>query len=334
MVPALTLERRETPGVDELVRRVVPRRQITGISAILLPFNIREQLDEEGLAEQLKRCTGAGLTPAVNMDTGYVHLLTDAERGRVLEVAREVLQGRRFVAGAFIEGKPGEPLELLRGEIEKIRDAGATPIIFPCSALKRMDSCGIVEFYGEIARMTPEFYAFELGEMFAPFGMIYDLDTFSRLMEIPQITGLKHSSLQRVLEWQRLELRDRLRPEFKIFTGNDLAIDMVMYGSDYLLGLSAFYPEAFALRDRLWLVGDARFYALNDLLQYLGMFAFRSPVPGYRHNAAQFLALRGVIRAGRAHPYAPRRPESDVAVLQDICDRLEAFCKECPIGSL
>ena len=35
------------------------------------------------------------------------------------------------------------------------------------------------------------------------------------------------------------------------------------------------------------------FYALNDLLQYLGTFAFRPPVPAYRHSAAQFLKLRG-----------------------------------------
>ncbi len=41
-----------------------------------------------------------------------------------------------------------------------------------------------------------------------------------------------------MIEWSRLALRDRIRPEFKIFNGNDLAIDMVMYGSDYLLGLS------------------------------------------------------------------------------------------------
>ena len=29
-----------------------------------------------------------------------------------------------------------------------------------------------------------------------------------------------------------------VRPEFHVFTGNDLAIDIVRYGSDWLLGLS------------------------------------------------------------------------------------------------
>ena len=61
--------------------------------------------------------------------------------------------------------------------------------------------------------------------------------------------------------------------------------DLVVHGVDYLLGLSTFDPEAFAARDAAWAGGDeARFWELNDLLQYLGQFAFRAPVPAYRHR--------------------------------------------------
>src|SRR6185436_14773688 len=151
--------------------------------------------------------------------------------------------------------------------------------------------------------------------MFAPFGSIYSLDLFSQLLHIPGLVGLKHSSLDRVHEWQRLELRDQVRPEFKLYTGNDLAIDMVTYGSDYLLGLSTFAPEAFGLRDRLWAAGDPRFSMVNDVLQYLGAFAFRAPVPAYKHSAAQFLYVRGVIPSASTHPRSPARPDSDVAIL-------------------
>jgi hypothetical protein len=100
---------------------------------------------------------------------------------------------------------------------------------------------------------------------------------------------------------------------------------MVMYGSDYLLGLSTFAPDAFALRDRLWEAGDADFSELNDLLQYLGFFAFRPPVPAYKHSAAQFLKLRGLIAGDRPHPRSPCRPESDLTVLSDIAGRLDAW---------
>jgi hypothetical protein len=100
---------------------------------------------------------------------------------------------------------------------------------------------------------------------------------------------------------------------------------MVVYGSDYLLGLSAFAPEAFALRDSCWREGDARFYELNDLLQYLGAFAFRAPTPAYRHSAAQFLQVTGHLDHDGGPPDAPRRPDSDVAVLADIARRLQVL---------
>jgi hypothetical protein len=99
---------------------------------------------------------------------------------------------------------------------------------------------------------------------------------------------------------------------------------MVFYGSDYLLGLSAFHVEAFALRDRLWADSDARAVGVNDLLQYLGQLVFRAPVPAYKHSAAQFLHARGLIATDRPHPKSPRRPESDIALLTDIRDRLDA----------
>ena len=82
--------------------------------------------------------------------------------------------------------------------------------------------------------------------MFAPFGKIYSLEAYRRLLDIRQCIGAKHSSLRREPEWQRLAIRDAVRPDFLVLTGNDLAIDMVMYGSDYLLGLSTFAPDLFA----------------------------------------------------------------------------------------
>jgi hypothetical protein len=159
--------------------------------------------------------------------------------------------------------------------------------------------------------------------MFHPAGRILTLDGYERLLDIDACIGAKHSSLERAPEWERLALRDRLRPRFRVYTGNDLAIDMVMYGSDYLLGLSTFAPDAFAARDRLWAQGDPRFFALNDVLQYLGQLAFRPPVPAYRHSATQFLHLRGWLDHDAAAPGEPTRPTSDHAILAPIAERID-----------
>jgi dihydrodipicolinate synthase/N-acetylneuraminate lyase len=302
-----------------------PRRAIEGISAVLLPFRADGIPDLEAYARLVERTWAAGLTPAVNMDTGYTHLLQPEERREILGLVSSLARGRRFVAGAFIEGLEGNPVRLYRTEAGAIECAGGIPILFPCSAVKALTEDQLIEVFLAVASECDEFLGFELGEMFVPFGRIWSLDTFRRLMAIPQLKGAKHSSLSRELEWQRLAARDAERPDFKVYTGNDLAIDLVMWGSDYLLGLSAFHVEAFAARDRLWASGDARFHELNDWLQYLGMLAFRAPVPAYKHTCAQFLHARGLIATPEPHARNARRPESDVALLEPIVHKLDAL---------
>lgn len=303
-------------------------RKITGASAVLLPFNEDDSIDFDSLGANLKRTFDVGIAPAVNMDTGYANLITPDEKRQVLSLACEVGAGRRFIAGAYIEGQDGDVNDLYASAVEEITSYDAVPIIFQSSKLKALTDAEKIKVFASIGERTAEFLAFELGEMFLPFGEIYSLETMRELIQIPQMTGAKHSSLDRVLELQRLELRDEIRPEFKVYTGNDLAVDLVMYGSDYLLGLSAFSPEAFALRDRLWEECDARFYALNDLIQYLGFLAFRPPVPTYKHTCAQFLEIRGRIKTNRTHPRAGKRPESDIEILRDISDRLDQMMGE------
>ena len=304
---------------------IKPHRKISGISAILLPFDEHGLVDWEGFAAHVLRTAESGLIPAVNMDTGYVNLIDEETRAKVLKRTRQALGGKEFVAGAFISDTIDSSWnsDAYRKQIERIVENGGTPVICQSFGLTNQADADIISSYELLARECDGFIAFELGKMFAPFGRIYSLETYAALMSIPQCRGAKHSSLDRNLEWQRLALRNEKRPEFKVYTGNDLAIDMVIYGSDYLLGLSTFAPDLFAKRDRLWELGSPDFYCFNDLLQYLGFFSFRAPVPAYKHSAAQFLKLRGWLKSDNPHPKAERRPQSDVAVLKNILKRLK-----------
>lgn len=305
---------------------IKPRRKIAGMSAILLPFLSASETDIDwaGFDGHVERTDSAGLVPAVNMDTGYGNLISHEIKSEVLGRTSKIVDGRPFIAGAFVKDQPGSlfSFDAYRKEIDVIKHAGGTPIIFQSFGLTQQPDAAIVDSYSRIGEHAGEFYGFELGSMFAAFGSIYNLDVFRGLLGVKQCIGTKHSSLSRQLEWQRLAVRDEVRPDFKVLTGNDLAIDMVTYGSDYLLGLSTFAPEEFAKRDAMWEAGDVGFYELNDILQYLGFFAFRSPVPAYKHTAAQFLKLRGYIQTSLTHPQSPSRPESDVAILQNILEQL------------
>jgi dihydrodipicolinate synthase/N-acetylneuraminate lyase len=277
------------------------------MSAILLPHRSSIEVDWSAFEAHVTRTAAAGLTPAVNMDTGFVHLLTAEQRAEVLSRTRSL--GVDFVAGAFDQA-----------DVEAVQALGGTPVLFPSDG-----TIEVVPAYERIAASADRFIGFELSPVFHPDGRIWDLETYRAVLGIPQCVGAKHSSLQRQPEWERLRLRDELRPDFMVLTGNDLAIDMVMYGSDYLLGLSTFAPAEFAARDRCWAEGDADgFHRLNDVLQWLGLTAFRPPVPAYRHDAALFFQLRGWAESDATPEGAPRRPGWERELLASICAGLQA----------
>jgi 4-hydroxy-tetrahydrodipicolinate synthase len=309
--------------IENVVGRIQFRRKVEGIAAALLPFEADGRVAVEAFQRHLVATRRAGLTNAVNMDTGYANHLSDAEKRDVLRWTREALgPGARFVAGAYVEGRQGEVVSLYRRQMDEIVEAGGIPILFQTSRLHGRPAREKIETYAAACKGYDHVIGFELGQMFAPNGEIWDEETVRGMMEISELKGMKHSSLDRVTEMNRLELRDRVRPDFRVYTGNDLGINMIEYGSDYLLGLATFAPEKFAERDRLWESGHPDYYALSDALQHLGNVAFRAPVPAYKHSAAYFLHLLGRIPSSRTHPSAPTRPAWEPEILRDCAKRL------------
>jgi dihydrodipicolinate synthase/N-acetylneuraminate lyase len=309
-----------------------PRRRIRGMSAILLPFRSDLSVDWDAFAAHVARTHAAGIAPAVNMDTGYVQLIDDATRRQALALARETVGSGEIVAGACVVDAAGAAFdEAAYGrQLDMIAAVGTIPVIFPSFGLTTGSDADFIARVRRLAARVERFIGFELSTAFVPSGRLLSIEAYADLLSIPNCIGAKHSSLSRRLEWERLALRDRLRPEFHVFTGNDLAIDMVRYGSDWLLGLSTAYPEAFARRDAWWAAGDSRFDELDDALQALGDFAFRHPVPAYKHSMAQALHLRGLLASDEPHPQSPRRPASDREIIATILDRITAAMEATP----
>jgi dihydrodipicolinate synthase/N-acetylneuraminate lyase len=309
--------------IESLLEKRQPCRRVQGIAAALLPFEPDGRVAVKAFQNHLVATQRAGLMNAVNMDTGYVNYLGEAEKQDVLRWTREALgKDVQFVGGAYIEGQPGDIVDLYRTQMDAIVANGGIPVLFQTSRLHGRSSAEKATIYAAACRGYSHVLAFELGPMFAPNGEIFDEETFRRVMDIPEIKGIKHSSLDRLIELERLALRDAHRPDFRIYTGNDLGINMIEYGSDYLLGLATFAPEKFADRDRLWERGDPAYYSLSDALQHLGNVAFREPVPAYKHSAAVFLHLLGRIPSALTHPRNRTRPEWEAGILRDCAARL------------
>ena len=78
---------RSKPQRNRLMSEIIPgpvrpKRKITGMSAVLLPFDADHNVDWQGFEKHVERTLAAGLIPAVNMDTGYINLLDEETRRR------------------------------------------------------------------------------------------------------------------------------------------------------------------------------------------------------------------------------------------------------------
>ena len=88
--------------IDELIERRKPRRKVQGIAAALLPYEPDGRVAVDAFAKQLTSTHRAGLMNAVNMDTGYVNYLSDAEKEEVLDWTRQALGKGDSVCGGRV----------------------------------------------------------------------------------------------------------------------------------------------------------------------------------------------------------------------------------------
>lgn len=310
-----------------VLRHLTPARVIDGCAALPLPFDEDGRPDLDALAALVQRTCAAGLTPAVRTIAGDVDRLTPDERADVLAVTAGVALGRRFFVGTPpVPGRAPLAVRYARA-VSDVRRQGGTPLLWPCAELTGLDDDEIAEVHREGTLDDAGALAVEIAPALAVDGRIYSLDLFQRLTDAPGLAGLYHASLNRVSEWYRLEARDARRPEFRLYSGHELAIDMPAYGSDYLLAGAGLLPEAFRLRDRLWTAGDARVTDLNDALQYVCSVVHRAPLAAARHAGALVLALRGAVTRPSWHPASARRPDGERDLLRDALERLDALLR-------
>jgi dihydrodipicolinate synthase/N-acetylneuraminate lyase len=74
--------------IDEIISRKRPLRKIKGVAATLLPFKPDGSFAVEAFQNHLRATQAAGLGNAVNMDTGYINHLSEAEQLQVLKWTR------------------------------------------------------------------------------------------------------------------------------------------------------------------------------------------------------------------------------------------------------
>jgi hypothetical protein len=307
------------------LRHLTPSRTIDGCAAMPVWLGPSGRLDLAGFAARLQAVFAAGLTPAVNLFAGSVERLGADQRTDILATAAGVARGRRFFAGT-LPTDDAAPLAVRYGRaIDAAVRQGGTPLLLPIPELGTLDGDGLAHLWRQATAGHRGVLLIEMADAFGAPAPLHAAGVITRLLDIASLGGLVHASLDRGAEWARVEARDAARPDFRIYSGNERALDMVGYGSDYLLATAGCAPEAFAARDRAWRAGAPIGFEVNDALQALATLLYRTPLGGARHGALQWLQVRGEIAQARPVLGVERRPDSDLALLGEIADRLQSL---------
>ncbi len=304
------------------------------IAALSVPVDKAGEIDFDVFAQDLERTAGYGIEPAVLMDTYQINHCTPDQQIRGLETTREVMNGRAFTAGVYVEDLiRGDGIDdIIRAYREKIEALeqryGANPIVFQTERLKNADATTVVRVYEGLAEASRGgLMAFELSPVFAPNGWMFPEGALVEILTGDKWAGAKHSSLDPSAEW--VLLREIHRIGKKLYTGNDYDFaSMIFNGSDALLGIATFMPDKFrelsdALRD-----GDAvRYHDLGNRMEFLGRVAFQAPVPAYKHSAAMVKKMRGWYPTDHVLPDNPlRRDEQHRQALRKALENLAIAC--------
>ena len=205
---------------------------------VVTPFNRGGDVDEGYFRENLSRITGIGLAGIlVAGSTGEAPYLSEHERLRLVEVAREIIKPPEILmVGTGLEGTRAT-LDLSREAVA--RGADVLLVLTPNYYKARMDSDALVAHYRVVgAGVKPPVLVYSIPQFT---GLEVDAATIGRLSRLPNVVGLKESSGK--LEFVRAVLH-KVRPGFRVLVGAvSIFYDALCEGAvGAVLGLANFAP--------------------------------------------------------------------------------------------
>jgi dihydrodipicolinate synthase/N-acetylneuraminate lyase len=163
------------------------------LPAAIVPMTSDYEPDYRAYARYLEWLiaeNAAGL--AINMDTGEGPQLSLAERKRVAEIAVEVANGRCAVVAGVMGATTQDAVSMAR----MYQNAGVDGlVVFPNAAFRNepLDVRIPFDYHHAIAAETGlPIILFQLAPVFG--GVNYTRETLLRLLEIPEVVGIKEAS--------------------------------------------------------------------------------------------------------------------------------------------
>lgn len=190
------------------------------IPAVIVPMRSDFSIDLTAFETYLEWVVNQGAVGlAVNVDTGEGPYLKPEERVKVIQFARRVANGRCFIVAGV--GGPGTVTAI--DNAKAARDAGADALlVFPTPAFLNdpLNSNIPFEYHRSIGQASGlPLIVFQLGPIFG--GLNYPAEALARLLELPEVIGLKDASFDAQRFVATREIVQHANHPITLLTGND-----------------------------------------------------------------------------------------------------------------
>jgi len=243
------------------------------ICPIATPFDRRGNVDEGHFRENLSRLAGIGLGGIlVSGSTGEAPYLTESERLRLVELAREVIRPPELLmVGTGLESTRAT-LNLSQEVVE--RGADVILVVTPNYFKPMMNTAALVEHYRTIGAGVKRPVMIYAIPQFT--GLDVDTATIVKLSRLPNIVGLKESSGR--LDYARTVLRGAGR-KFLVTVGSaNIFEDALAAGAvGAVLGMANFDPTLCVGLYQAFINRQAQ--QARDLQRRLAIFAQKITIP-------------------------------------------------------
>ncbi|HYB44610.1 MAG TPA: dihydrodipicolinate synthase family protein [Candidatus Methylomirabilis sp.] len=275
------------------------------IPATVLPMTEDAQIDEPALRKYIRWIAGQGIRAvAVNVDTGEGPHLWHEERLRVLAIYREELAGRGI---PIVAGLGASFTAQAAKYAREYRQAGADCLlVFPITAYlgKPLSPEVPYRYHKAIADEAGlPMIIFTLQPALG--GTDFTDETLLRLIEIPQVVGIKEALFDAKRFREIVGVVRGAPRRITILTGNDNFI-----WESYLLGAEGALLGACAVTTRThvevyeaamrgnWAVAREK----GDRIQKVVDAVFAPPVRDYRARSKEVLVIQGILEHGHMRP--------------------------------
>ncbi len=279
--------------------------RLKGIFApVVTPFNRRGDIEVGLFRENLRRYTDIGLSGIiVSGSTGEAPFLTEHERLRLVDVARDVVRPPELlIVGTGLESTRAT----VRLSHEAIAHGADALLVLPPNYYKpRMNPQTLIAHYrGVAASVSRPVVVYSIPQFT---GIRMEPETLGRLSRLSNVVGLKESSGD--LKFFRAILR-RVRPGFRVLCGSvTILLEALRAGAaGAVLGQATFVPELCVGLYQAFLRGhlkEARKFQ-QRLIPLAQKVAFAFGVPGIKTA----LDLCGYAGGFPRAPLAPLGSES------------------------